>query len=129
MLSNSIGQNEKLGRSSVVAIRGDGRSDLGYGGVEVDVVGERDFDDAVHAVGRQGANSVARFGPVEGDDVLDSRVVDHRHIAAAPNGPDHGCTRPAGELRGQRADTAEHAVHQDRRSSNRAVARTPPGGR
>ena len=52
-----------------------------------------------------------------------------RQVAAAPYGADDRRAAPAGELRRERPDAAEHAVHEDRRPRRPARRRTPRGAR
>ena len=66
-LSNSIGQKWKSGRSVAGGVGGDDGAVPATGGVEIDVVGERDLDDPVDA--RRGviADGRDRVGDVERD--------------------------------------------------------------
>ena len=71
----------------------------------------------------QNPDGVGRIGFVQGDD---GRSGHPPEIAALADRPDDD--GPAGELRGQSPDTAQHPVHQDRQAGDRAVGGNGPVG-
>ena len=102
-LSNSMGQNVEIGPVAVSAVGGDHACGRGDGGVEVDVVGERDLDDAVHAVGRRAPDSLDGRRVVQRD--ADARRRDRRRARSVPcRTVPMTVAPPSRELRRQSAD-------------------------
>ena len=99
-----------------------------YRGVEVDVVGEGDLDDAVDAVGRVRADGGGRVRVVERDGVVRRAGGTCSRSLLRRDGADDGRAAPARELGRERADAAEDAVDQHGPAGDRAVGEHRPVG-
>jgi len=117
------GPERKGGSVLPACVSGDNRPDLADGGVEIDVVGEGDFDNPVNASGRDGPDVRSGIGPIEQDDVVDRSRIHFKQVVAAPDRADDSGGAPAGKLGGQACDASEDAMHQHRRPARH---RTPP---
>lgn len=104
MLLNSIGQKGSSVRSVWGAVGGD------------------------NAAGCVGADGRGRVGGVQGDGVGGDGRVHVVQVAGAADGADGNGPAPAGELGGERADAAEHPVHEDEPPVDRAVGEHRPAG-
>ena len=92
----------------------------GAGGVEVGVVGERDLDDAMHAVGRGRGSQLRRVGRRARRRVLDRGRPGE--VAAAPTVPITVAPPQRASCAAIEADRAEHAMDEDVVPVDRAVA-------
>ena len=125
MLSKSIGQNGKSGRSRRGGVRGDDSVVLQDCSVEVDVVGEADLDDPINPVDRKRANSGGRVGVVESHGVRYSRA--HvLQVVVPSHGADDFRSAPLGKLRRKPSDTAQRAMHEDGQAFDWAIGKHCP---
>src|SRR6266545_2001570 len=122
------GPEREAGAVRPGGVGGDDGLVLGYGGVEVDVVGERDLDDPVNAVGCVCPDGAGRIGLVEGDGVRDGGGVHLLQIAALAHRPDDSRPAPVRELGGHGPDTAKYALHEDRQAGDWAIGENGPVG-
>ena len=72
--------------------------------------------------------AAAGIGLVEGYRVRNDRRGHLLEVAASSHRPDDGRASPMRELRRQRPDTTEHAVHQDGPPADRAIGEHGPVG-
>jgi hypothetical protein len=103
--------------------RRDDRLVLHDDGVQVDVVGEGDLDDAVHACGGKCPDRGTRIVPVQRDCVREGRVVHGGTVVFSVHGPDDRGPGPVGQLGRQGADAPEHPVGQHRLPGHGSVGK------
>ena len=67
-------------------------------------------------------DDAGRIGLIESNDVREGRGAHPLKVHVSSHSPNDGCAAPVGELRGQRSDRAEHALHHDNVAVDRAVS-------
>lgn len=128
MLSKSIGQKGRLGRSNHRGVGSDHAAHPQHSSVEVDVVRQRHLNDPVDAVGSEIADAVEGIGRVERDDVRDAQLRRPGCVGQPADGADHRSSAPAGELRSEGTNPTAHTMDEHGRAIDRPVAEDDPMG-